>query len=185
MRISYFLATCATASLLLPACGDSSNSKMPVNLIIDAGGDAAIDAGGQDAGQPELCPAGDAPVTITQTSLEGSLLTLQLEFGGGCKTHSFSIGWSGVIADSDPPHVPLELNHYGHNDPCLAVSSKSIVIDLSGIDSTLSPAWIDLVDPEGKVIAGSTSVLYEGPKAGESIPDDALEIRRECAHATF
>lgn len=180
MQIPWLFATCVTASLLLPACGDDSNSKMPANLIA-----SGIDAGDEDAGKPELCAAGDAPVTITKTSLDGSLLTLQLEFGGGCKAHSFSIGWSGVIGTSDPPHIPLEINHYGNDDPCRAVLSEGIVIDLSSIESAFSPAWIDLVDPKGKVIVGATSILYEGPKDGETIPDDALKVRRECAHATF
>jgi len=59
------------------------------------------------------------------------------------------------------------------------------VIDLSGIDARTLPAWIDLVDSKGKPVVGAMAVLYAGPKQGEVIADEALKVRRECAHATF
>jgi len=52
-----------------------------------------------------------AQTTITGVSLEGNILSLDVEYSGGCKDHSFELVGSAMIMKSMPPKRTVKLVH--------------------------------------------------------------------------
>lgn len=167
----------ASLTAVTSACGDASPSTKGTPL--SSSPDAAVADAGTDP-----CPAGDASVTVVSQTLEGALLTLKLEFSGGCKDHGFSVGYGGAMSASSPPHIPLELNHYANGDLCEALLAREVIIDLSTLPGVEPPVRIDLVDPEGKGVPGAQAVLFEGAESPTERPEGTLTVRSECSHFT-
>ena len=73
-------------------------------------------------------------------SIEGDTLIVDVEYGGGCGHHLFSICWPRrAFVEGDPVQVPLELWHGGGGDSCTAILSETLTFDLS----PLKEAWKD------------------------------------------
>lgn len=70
-------------------------------------------------------------VVISAAELDGLTLHLTLRFGGGCKVHRFALVAGDSWGESYPPYTVLRLAHDGAADPCDALLSKQVRIDLS------------------------------------------------------
>ena len=75
----------------------------------------------------------DEQATITAARVEGRTLFLSLQFGGGCAPHSFALVTGGEIAESNPPYAVFRLAHDGNRDPCDALLSRDVEVDLTPI----------------------------------------------------
>jgi hypothetical protein len=107
--------------------------------------------------------------------LQAHYARLDLQFGGGCEEHDFAVWWTGIAAPSNPPVIPLELQHYDHGDTCDALLSRSIWIDLTEIGD--GRALVEFVMQRGSVIR----IDYPGGVTPTPPPaSDVLAIDRSC-----
>jgi len=63
--------------------------------------------------------------------VKGDKLVLNTFYSGGCKPHFFRLDWDGLILESSPIQIKLELSHHANNDICKALVSTEIQFDLS------------------------------------------------------
>ena len=75
----------------------------------------------------------DDQATITSARLEGRTLRLTLQYGGGCATHRFALVSGTALGESYPPYTLLRLAHDGNGDPCDALITREVEVDLSPI----------------------------------------------------
>jgi hypothetical protein len=73
--------------------------------------------------------------TITDASVEGHTLRLHVQFGGGCKPHRFALVAGDALAESNPPYTQFRLAHDGGKDPCDALLTRDLEVDLTPIVS--------------------------------------------------
>ena len=73
------------------------------------------------------------PATISAAHLEGRILHLRIQFGGGCEPHRFALVTGAALAESNPPYTQFRLAHDGNRDPCDALLTRDIRVDLSPI----------------------------------------------------
>ena len=75
----------------------------------------------------------DDQVTIVSANLASRTLHLRVQYGGGCVDHGLALVTGTELAESFPPFTLLRLAHDAHGDPCDALITRSIEIDLSPI----------------------------------------------------
>lgn len=68
--------------------------------------------------------------TILAARFEGDQLIVQVRYGGGCRRHDFRVLWNGALRESNPPQADFLLTHDGHADPCRALRSETLRIDM-------------------------------------------------------
>jgi hypothetical protein len=138
-----------------------------------------IDDDGEAPGGSE-CVLGDRAFEIVEDSIEGRTLRLTVEYAGGCSEHEFAAWWGGVSAPSDPPIVPIELQHYGKGESCSDVVRDEVAIDLTAVDGVATSSLrVQIVVGQG----GTDTLLeveYTPPEAATEVPDEALVINRQC-----
>lgn len=71
--------------------------------------------------------------TITAARVEGQTLLLTVQFGGGCGRHRLALVAGTAIAESYPPFSSFRLAHDGGGDPCDALLTRDLRVDLSPI----------------------------------------------------
>ena len=81
---------------------------------------------------PEFFPPKDNPaVTISKATMDGSMLTLEVEYSGGCEDHAFELMSKGAWKKSMPPQVDLFLKHENNGDACRQLVMQTIQFDVS------------------------------------------------------
>jgi hypothetical protein len=68
-----------------------------------------------------------------KAAIDGDVLTLDLEFGGGCRDHDFQMISNGGFMESLPVQLRLFLRHDGNDDPCEALLHERVFFDLTPI----------------------------------------------------
>jgi hypothetical protein len=82
-------------------------------------------------------------------SIDGDLLSIDLTHGGGCADHDFALIVGPEMAESDPVQMRGSLAHNAHGDPCRALISRTLVLDLS----PLAEIWRrNYLQPTGALI---------------------------------
>jgi len=122
------------------------------------------------------CEVGDAPLTLEATEVRDQFVRLDLAYSGGCEEHTFAVWWSGLVAPSDPPQVPLSLQHHDHGDTCEALIRRSIWVDLSPLREVMVGTPHFLVHFDG--LPGSIDYTVAEPAAPPSA--DVLGIDQGC-----
>ncbi|MDG1332726.1 MAG: hypothetical protein P8P74_10370 [Crocinitomicaceae bacterium] len=74
--------------------------------------------------------------TITGVSLEGNILSLDIEYSGGCQDHSFEFVGSAAIMKSLPPKRVVKLVHIANSDTCRELISETIKFDIRALAVT-------------------------------------------------
>ena len=67
---------------------------------------------------------------ITSSSVSENILTMKVQYGGGCQEHDFSLYGYSLFLKSNPPQAEVFLSHDGKNDMCEAFLQKEIHFDL-------------------------------------------------------
>jgi hypothetical protein len=81
------------------------------------------------ASRPEDWP--QDPLVLRQFSLEGGILELEVEYGGGCKSHDHDlVAWGGWM-ETVPVQVHVLLTHEDPDDPCDALIRRTLRYDLT------------------------------------------------------
>jgi hypothetical protein len=81
-------------------------------------------------------PQASAVTTITSVKLEGNILSLDVEYSGGCEDHSFEFVGSAAIMKSLPPKRVVQLVHNSNGDSCRELISETIKFDISALAVT-------------------------------------------------
>lgn len=68
---------------------------------------------------------------VNSAAIDGDRLTLEVSYGGGCRSHAFTLVISQSFRESDPVQLPAVLAHEANGDPCEAWLTESHVFDLA------------------------------------------------------
>jgi hypothetical protein len=77
-----------------------------------------------------------AQTTIGAVKLEGNILSLDVEYSGGCKDHSFEFVGSAAIMKSLPAKRAVKLVHDSNDDTCRELVSETIKFDIRALAVT-------------------------------------------------
>ena len=109
---------------------------------------------------PDLDPDDlpDDHATITSARVAGRTLFLTVQYGGGCETHRLGLFAGTELGESLPPYALLRLAHDSGGDPCDALLSREVAVDLSPIVPLVQQSGgtalrFNLLEPGGQVSA--------------------------------
>lgn len=89
------------------------------------------------------------PLFVTNASIMGDTLLVDVESSGGCVAHGYGSCWDGNFDESNPVQVSLQINHEDNDDPCEAIVMDTLSFDLTPVRD----AWIDAYQsPSGTII---------------------------------
>lgn len=77
-----------------------------------------------------------AQITVTAVKLEGNILSLDVDYSGGCEDHSFELIGSAAIMKSLPPKRAVKLVHDSNGDTCREMISETIKFDIRSLAVT-------------------------------------------------
>jgi hypothetical protein len=141
-RILFAVAACLGACL----SGCVSQESSPTALTAPAAEDppdVVIDPG---AGFHTLLD----DTRIRKFAVEGNLLTMDLEFSGGCREHEFEAITNGGFLESLPPQLRVFVRHDANEDPCDALVRERVAFDLTPIAELIKESLAD--DLAGPII---------------------------------
>lgn len=99
---------------------NQSNSEIE-NLIVNP---LVVDNGFQ-------VPSSNDPFTILSMKTMKDSLIVEVQYGGGCQVHEFSLFSNGMYAKSLPMQVDIHLHHVSNNDMCRALLTRRLAFDIS------------------------------------------------------
>ena len=76
-------------------------------------------------------PKNDASYSISKAYLKGDLLSIIVEYSGGCKVHHWALKGSKGFMKSFPPKKGLFLEHDSQNDICRKLITDTLLFDAS------------------------------------------------------
>lgn len=95
----------------------------------------------------------ESPFTVLGAAVEGDSLRVQLQYGGGFRTHSFTLISMGAATKSLPRQQPVKLIHDAHGDMGRALIQEERSFDLTSFRDPSQPrirlaldGWPDLMD---------------------------------------
>lgn len=91
------------------------------------------------------------PCRIYSLDVSGTVLNIAVEYGGGCREHSFELYTDGVIMKSLPPKQRFFLKHDADSDMCKALIRDTLSFELNGIRPTGTELVVILEDFEKEV----------------------------------
>ena len=68
---------------------------------------------------------------INQVTLNKNLITIDVQYSGGCAEHEFKLYTDKNYSKSQPPKLNLTLEHNPNGDMCKAIKSEQIVFDVT------------------------------------------------------
>ncbi len=103
---------------------------------------------------PRLNPdsIGGAAIRIDSLKIKGTVLSVFVDYGGGCKAHIFELYANGKTDKSLPPEQKVYLKHTDHGDRCRGRIFRELKFDLSGLKQNSESMKISL---------GGHSVVYK------------------------
>lgn len=75
-------------------------------------------------------PGSTDPFDVLSTEVKGDMLILEIQYGGGCQDHDFSMTTNLMWMKSMPPQLNLYLEHENHDDNCRALITRKLAFDL-------------------------------------------------------
>jgi hypothetical protein len=92
-------------------------------------------------------------IRIVSAAVVAGVLVVDVEYGGGCFEHIFSLEWDGATLKSMPPQYRLNLVDESPYDPCRAIIGRRLRFDISiPAFSFESPSTLRLAAPGGQEI---------------------------------
>ena len=70
---------------------------------------------------------------VKAVSLDGDILTVLVEYSGGCEDHEFNLKFNGAIMKSLPPQANLFLEHKANGDSCRALIRQELKFNISSV----------------------------------------------------
>lgn len=70
------------------------------------------------------------PFNIDSIYIHKDSLIVEVQYGGGCEVHEFSLKSNGAYLKSKPVQLNLALEHKANNDMCRALLYKRLAFDI-------------------------------------------------------
>ncbi len=102
-------------------------------------------------------------LALRSHSLDGPILTLEVEYTGGCQAHEVDlVAWGGWL-ESFPVQVNLQLSHESHDDPCEALIMRELRFDLQPLRQSYEAVY-------GSGEPGATTIVLRlaAPDGGDA-----------------
>lgn len=74
-----------------------------------------------------------ASCSILKVGLEGNILTIDVEYSGGCEEHTFKLVGVEMIMKSLPPQRGVMLWHDNKDDSCRSIVNEQLKFDISAL----------------------------------------------------
>ena len=74
-----------------------------------------------------------APITVSAATLDGNILSLEVEYSGGCKDHTYELLGSAAVMKSLPAKRTIKLIHNSNDDSCRELISEVIKFDIRAL----------------------------------------------------
>lgn len=71
--------------------------------------------------------------TLLESNVNGDILSLLVQYGGGCEQHEWEVFTTGAYAKSLPPQITLSIEHNANNDKCRALITDTLEFSLEKI----------------------------------------------------
>lgn len=71
-----------------------------------------------------------AQITVTSATLDGNILSLEVEYSGGCTDHTYDLIGSEGVMKSLPAKRTIKLIHNSNDDSCRELISETIKFDI-------------------------------------------------------
>ena len=127
MKLRIYTSSIILSLLLLSNCKINSpaNDNNIKHIIIDT--------------KANMLDTGDA-YTIDSIKLNKDILSLFVNYSGGCQQHSFELYNNGISTHSLPPQTSISLKHIGNKDMCRQLISEEVKFNISSLkDKSKSP----------------------------------------------
>ena len=130
-----FPVACATLLVLLAAagCGETRTPAEPTPISIgrpDTTAPRPVQAGDVVVAG-DAATLGDDDYVLNSATITGDTLTISVSYGGGCRTHRFTLVIAASFVESSPLRLPAELRHDANGDMCEAWLTESYAFDLA------------------------------------------------------
>ena len=80
----------------------------------------------------DMAAYGDnANTEIVSASITGSVISIEVNYSGGCEEHEFILLGSKLIAKSLPPKRGITLHHNSNGDSCRELKNEVLKFDIS------------------------------------------------------
>ncbi len=89
--------------------------------------------------------SGSAPTGISEVSISGNIMTIQVKYTGGCREHDFQLVGHKMISKSLPAKRSIKLFHDAANDDCRQVIEEVLTFDITSL-ATGEPEIIFVLD---------------------------------------
>ncbi|MBK9192927.1 MAG: hypothetical protein IPM77_16305 [Crocinitomicaceae bacterium] len=73
----------------------------------------------------------NADFSITAVSVEGNVMSIDVEYSGGCQEHEFKLLGMKAIQKSMPPKRGIFLYHNSNGDNCRSIVEEKLKFDIS------------------------------------------------------
>jgi guanyl-specific ribonuclease Sa len=80
----------------------------------------------------EVCLTGD-PYTIDSLTINGDVLSVFINYSGGCNPHQFDLTTNGNYEKSLPPQLSLCLNHSSNGDKCRKLIMRELKFNIESL----------------------------------------------------
>jgi hypothetical protein len=108
------------SSAITPVNNSSSNTPSGINKVIV---DPNLD----------IASLGGVATSIDSITIKGDILSVFVNYGGGCKKHIFDLYSNGVYAKSLPPQLTLYLKHINNDDRCRKLVIQELKFNISSV----------------------------------------------------
>ena len=71
--------------------------------------------------------------SIVNAFVDGNVLNLDVTYSGGCKTHTFELIGSNLVAKSLPTQRAVLLVHHGNGDDCRELMGERLKFDIKNL----------------------------------------------------
>lgn len=78
--------------------------------------------------------------SVKRWEINGQTLTVEVQYGGGCRDHEWDMYFNGAVLKSLPPQAFLHLRHTVTDgpDPCRGMPTETLKFDLSSLKALAS-----------------------------------------------
>lgn len=110
--------------LLIFSCKSQKNAK---NSTIETNSETMLKATIGDIETPSDL------IQITGVTISGNIMSIDVNYSGGCGEHNFQLIGSENIAKSLPPIRSVKLVHIANGDACRKLEVRTLVFDISDL----------------------------------------------------
>jgi hypothetical protein len=111
-------------ALLIFSCKSHKNAK---NSTIETNSETMLKATIGDIETPSDL------IQITGVTISGNIMSIDVNYSGGCEEHNFQLIGSVNISKSLPPIRSVKLVHNANGDACRKLEERTLVFDISDL----------------------------------------------------